>query len=34
MADPVGQSGALDIDPLARQDRRLAIERQTVEILA
>ena len=32
MPDPVGQGGALDLDALARQDRRLAVERQPVEI--
>jgi len=34
MPDPVGQGGALDLDALACQDCRLAVERQTVEILA
>lgn len=34
MPDPIGQGGPFDIDALARQDRRLAIERQAVEILA
>src|ERR1700739_2790654 len=34
MPDPIGQSGALDLDPIARQDRRLAIQRQSVEVFA
>ena len=34
MPDPVGQRGAFDRDALERQDRRLAVERQAVEILA
>ncbi len=34
MADPIGQRGALDLDPFAPEDRRLAVERQPVEILA
>ena len=33
MADPIGQGRAFDLDAFARQDRRLAIERQPVEIL-
>ena len=32
MPDPVGQGGTLDLDALARQDRRLAVERQPIEI--
>src|SRR5205807_3457944 len=34
MPDPVGQGGVLDLDALARQDRRLAVERQAIEVLA
>ena len=34
MPDPVGQGGTLDLDALARQDRRLAVERQPIEVLA
>src|SRR4029077_6554389 len=34
MADPISQRGALDLDPFAQEDRRLAVERQPVEILA
>ena len=33
MADPIGQGDAVDVDALARQDRRLAIERQAVAVL-
>ena len=33
MADPIGQRRALDLDALARQDRRLSIERQSVQVL-
>ena len=33
MADPIGQGRALDRDALARQDCRLAIERQSIQIL-
>ena len=34
MPDPVGQGGALDRDAFARQDRRLAVKRQPVEVFA
>src|SRR5215472_483264 len=34
MPDPVGQGGTLDLDALARQDRRLTVKRQPVEIFA
>ena len=34
MPDPVGQGGALDRDAFARQDRRLTVERQPVEVFA
>lgn len=34
MADPIGHGSALDLDALPRQDRRLAIERQAVQVFA
>lgn len=34
MPDPVGQGGALDRDAFARQDRRLTIKQQPVEVFA